>query len=128
MGQLTLFIALPTTWLPTHLPRHFPTLKRSISLSHSAYNRLEGGVLEYSRLIKPTAESTAVIIFPYMIYKYVSYLPLIRHWIWHYITIANSRVFSFTITRHALTYLPLHINNNYCYIFLFFLCYLALTN
>src|ERR1700720_4185226 len=117
MGQLTLFIALSTTWSLIHLPRHFPTLKRSISLSRSAYNQLEGGVLEYSRLIKPMAESTAIIKFPYMVYKYISYVPLIHHWIWHYITIVNSRVFSFTITRHALTYLRLHINNNYCYIF-----------
>ena len=67
MGQLILFIALPTTWLTTHLPRCFPTLKQSISLSRSACNRLEGGVLEYSRSIIPTAKFE----FPYMVYKYV---------------------------------------------------------
>src|ERR1700722_12628626 len=48
------FIVLPMTWSPTHLPRRFPTSKRSILLPRSAYNRLEGGVLEYSRSIKPT--------------------------------------------------------------------------
>ena len=74
-------------------------------------------VLEYSRSIKPTAESTAKVQFPYMVYKYGSYVLPIRHWTWRNITIANSRVFSFTMTRHALTYLRLLINNNYCYIF-----------
>ena len=47
-------------------------------------------VLEYSRLVKPTAEHTAEVLFPYIVYKYV--LP-IHHWTWHYITIANSWVF-----------------------------------
>ena len=48
-------------------------------------------LLEYSRLIKLTAECTAKVLFPYMVYKYV--LP-ICHWTWHYIAIANSCVFN----------------------------------
>ena len=90
MGTLILFIVLLMTWSPTHLPKHFPTSKQSILPLHLAYNQLEGGVLEYSRSIKLTAECAAEVLFPYMVYKYVL---LIRHWTWHYITIANSQVF-----------------------------------
>ena len=54
MGQLISFMALLMTWLPTNLPRCFPTLKQSILPLCLAYNWLEGGVLEYSRSIEPT--------------------------------------------------------------------------
>ena len=99
MGQLTLFIALPTTWSPTHLPRHFPTLKKSISLLRSAYNQLEGGVLEYSRSIKPTK----VRISFYGICV-CSYLLPTHHWTWCYITIVLFMSIFVTITLHTLTY------------------------
>ena len=51
MGPLISFIVLLTTWSLTHLPRCFLTLKWSISPLCLAYNWLEGGMLEYSRLI-----------------------------------------------------------------------------
>ena len=99
MGQLILFIALPMTWLPTHLPRHFPTLKQSIWLLHSACNWLEGGVLEYSRLIKPT--EVWVSFYGIQVCSYI--LPT-HHWTWHYITIVLFMCIFVTITLHALTY------------------------
>ena len=99
MGQLTLFIALPTTWSPTHLPRRFPTLKQSISLLHSACNQLEGRVLKYSRLIEPTK----VRVFLYGI-QVCSYILPTHHWTWRYITIVLFMSIFVTITLYALTY------------------------
>ena len=102
MGRLILFIVLLTIWLPTHLPRCFPTSRWSILHSHLAYNWLEGGVLEYSMLIKLMAEHTAKVVFPYVVYKYV--LP-IHLWTWCYITIANSQVFHLQLlSTHWLTH------------------------
>src|SRR6266436_430238 len=46
MVLLILSIALRTTWSLIRLPKHFPTSKRNISLSHSVCSRLEGGVLD----------------------------------------------------------------------------------
>ena len=102
MGQLTLFIALLMTWLPTHLPRCFPTLKQSISLSRLACNQLEGGVLEYSRSIKPT--KVPVSFYGIQVCSYI--LPT-RHWTWCYITISLFMSIFVTITLHASTYYTL---------------------
>ena len=95
MGQLILFIALPTTLLPTHLPRCFPTLKQSILLSRSACNRLEGGVLEYSRC------EVRVSFYGIQVCSYI--LPT-HHWTWRYITIVLFMSIFVTVTLHALTY------------------------
>ena len=89
MGRLILYIALLTTWSPTHLPRHFPTLKCSILLLCLAYNWLEEGVLEYSRSIKLTAESTAEVQISFYGIWVCSYLLPIHHWTWCYIIIVN---------------------------------------
>ena len=123
MGPLILFIVLLMTWSPTHLPRCFPTSKWSISHFHSAYNWLEGGVLEYSRSIKPTAKHTANVLFPYLVYKYV--LPIF-HWTWHYITITNSQVLPLQLLgMHWLTHT--YLLTIIIVIYLVYSLFLALT-
>ena len=58
------------------------------------------------------ADYTGASSFPYMVCKYV--LP-IHHWTWCYHYNNQFMGILFTITQHALTYLNLLINNNYCH-------------
>ena len=115
------------TWLLIHLPRRFPTLKQSISLLCLAYNQLEGGVLEYSRSIKPTAESTAEVWISFYGIQVCSYLLPTRHWTWRYIAIANSWVFSLQLLcTHWPTYA--YLLTITIVIYLVLSLYLTLTN
>ena len=67
--------------------------------------RVVMSLLEYSRSIKPTAESTAEVQISFYGIQVFSYLLPIRHWTWRYITIINSWVFSLQLLgTHWPTY------------------------
>ena len=100
-NQLTYVSGFPSSLnLSMHTSLVSPN-SQTYALNYPAYPSLPL-LLEYSRWIKLMAECTAEVLFPYMVYKYA--LP-IHHWTWHYITIANSRVFHLQLLgTHWLTH------------------------